>query len=131
VILEIAMNVLFVCSQNMLRSPTAEKTFAAYPGITTGSAGTDVDAEKPVQAEMIQWADMIFVMEKHHADHLHGRFADLLEDKRPIILGISDDYEYMDPKLVEILTTKVTPHLHSGPCSGGPQPLPEESDDYS
>ena len=128
---EYIINVLFICSQNMLRSPTAEKTFANYPDVTTRSAGTDVDAEKPVHAEMIKWADMIFVMENHHARFLHERFADLLENKPPTVLRIRDDYEYMDPKLVEVLRVKVTPHLTSGTRSGRSQPLPEEFYDYS
>ena len=54
---------------------------------------------------------MIFVMENHHARFLHERFADLLENKPPTVLRIRDIYEYMDPKLVEVLRVKVIPHL--------------------
>ncbi|PBN41669.1 hypothetical protein SxD43FB_20505 [Sphingobium sp. D43FB] len=41
-------NYLFVCSQNRLRSPTAEQIFASHPGIETLSAGTNNDAETPL-----------------------------------------------------------------------------------
>jgi predicted protein tyrosine phosphatase len=50
-------NVLFVCSQNRLPSPTAEQTFAFYPGINVASAGTNNDADNPLTAELLQWAD--------------------------------------------------------------------------
>ena len=36
---------LFLCSQNRLRSPTAEQVFADWPGIETASAGLGNDAE--------------------------------------------------------------------------------------
>ncbi len=39
-------NVLFLCSQNRLRSPTAEQVFADWPGIETASAGLLADAEE-------------------------------------------------------------------------------------
>ena len=57
-------NVLFVCSQNKLRSPTAEQVFASWPNIEASSAGTNNDAENPLSAELIEWADIVFVMEK-------------------------------------------------------------------
>jgi len=46
-------NVLFVCSQNRRRSPTAEQIFADHPGIETSSAGNNNDAENPLDAELI------------------------------------------------------------------------------
>jgi predicted protein tyrosine phosphatase len=103
------MNVLFICSANVLRSPTAEAVFAGYPGVETDSAGTATDAEMPVSADAIEWADIIFVMEDVHKRRLQRMFS--LKDKRLIVLGIPDDYEYMDPKLVEILKRKVEPFL--------------------
>ena len=42
------MNVRFVCSQNKLRSPTAEQVFATWPGVEVDSAGLNYDPEKPV-----------------------------------------------------------------------------------
>lgn len=57
---------LFVCSQNRLRSPTAEQVFASFDGIETESAGLNNEAEVPVSPELLHWADIIFVMEKAH-----------------------------------------------------------------
>jgi predicted protein tyrosine phosphatase len=95
--------VLFICSQNMLRSPTAEEVFKAEPGFEVSSAGTDVDAERPVTAEMLAWADIVVVMQNHHQRQLLTRFEPVLRDKRIVVLGIPDNYERMDPALVERL----------------------------
>ena len=105
------MKLLFVCSQNRLRSPTAEVVFSEYEGIEALSAGTSLDAETQVSADLIEWADIIFTMENHHRDKLRNRFGKLLETKRMVVLRIPDNYKYMDPELVEILKNKVCPHL--------------------
>ena len=102
--------VLFVCSQNRLRSPTAEQLFADWPGIETASAGTNNDAETPLDAELVAWADLIFVMERPHRSKLQQRFRKALRG-RVICLDIPDDYGFMDERLVRLLETKVTPHL--------------------
>lgn len=104
-------NLLFVCSQNKLRSPTAEHVFSQYPGIEAMSAGTNNDAVSPLDGEMIDWADVIFVMEKAHLTKLRSRFRKYLGGKRVICLGIPDDYDYMDPALVRLLEAKVGRYL--------------------
>jgi predicted protein tyrosine phosphatase len=105
------INVLFVCARNKLRSPTAESVFFGTPGIDVRSAGTAKDAENPISREDIEWAEIIFVMEKRHAKSLKTMFGKLLESKRLITLGIRDDFEFMDKNLIEILQAKVTPYL--------------------
>ena len=55
------MNLLFVCSENRLRSPTGEEVFSKYEGINAIGAGTNSDAETPVSGDLIEWADIIFV----------------------------------------------------------------------
>ena len=62
----IRVNLLFLCSRNRLRSPTAEQVFAAWPGVETASAGLAPDAEEPPSAELVEWAETIFVMERAH-----------------------------------------------------------------
>lgn len=99
--------VLFVCSQNLLRSPTAEKIFAGHPGIECMSAGTDNDAETPITPELVEWADVIFVMEKIHRRKLTSRFRKYLARKRVICLDIRDEYGLMDPELIHLLKSKV------------------------
>lgn len=101
------MNILFVCSANKLRSPTAEAVFDGQHGIVARSAGTNSDASRPVEPDLIEWADMIFVMEQYHATRIRRRFRAHLKDKRMICLDIPDDYDYMDPELVQLLHTKI------------------------
>lgn len=104
-------NILFVCSQNRLRSPTAEQVFADWPGIETSSAGTNNDAENPLSAELIEWADIVFVMEKVHRSKVQTRYRSALRGKRVICLDIPDNYTFMDPALVALLKVKVPPYL--------------------
>lgn len=105
------MNVLFVCSQNKLRSPTAAQVFADEPGIETDSAGTNRGAEVELCEEHILWADVIFAMEPEHVRRIRTKFRKQLRNQRLISLGIPDDYGFMDPALVSLLRKKVTPHL--------------------
>ena len=104
-------NLLFICSQNRLRSPTAEQVFSQYPGIEAMSAGTNNDAETPIDAGLVTWADIIFVMEKTHLGKLRGRFRKQLGGKRVICLDIPDDYAFMEPALVRLLEAKVSRYL--------------------
>lgn len=100
-------HVLFVCGRNKLRSPTAEQIFCSWPGIEVASAGISDDAVSPVTPELLQWADVIFVMEKSHRSRLTRKFRAHLNRQRVICLNIPDRYRFMDERLVEILRTSV------------------------
>jgi len=104
-------HVLFLCSQNRLHSPTAEQVFAAYPGIETASAGLNHDAENPLTAELVEWADVIFVMERAHRTKLSRQFSSHLRKARVICLDIPDRYRFMDPALIRLLESKVARFL--------------------
>lgn len=103
-------NVLFVCSQNKLRSPTAEQVFATRRDIEVESAGTNHDADNPLTTELVGWADIIFVMEKTHRAKLQKKFRRALK-ARVVCLDIPDDYAFMDPALVTLLEERVPKHL--------------------
>jgi predicted protein tyrosine phosphatase len=103
--------ILFVCSQNRRRSPTAEQVFAEWPGVECASAGVHGSADVPLSGELIEWADIIFVMERVHKTKMAARFKAHLNGKRVICLGIPDDYQFMQPSLVRLLETKVGPFL--------------------
>lgn len=105
------MNLLFVCSENRLRSPTAEAIFNEYEGITAIGAGTNKDAETTVSGDLIQWADLIFVMEKAHRNKMSKKFKELLRGKRLICLGIPDDFDRMDPVLIRLLEMGVSRYV--------------------
>lgn len=104
-------NVLFICSQNRLRSPTAEQVFAEYPGIEVASAGLNHDADNPVTPELLAWADLIFVMEKTHRNKLSVKFGPQLKQQRVVCLDIPDNYDFMDPALVNLLQARVPQFL--------------------
>jgi predicted protein tyrosine phosphatase len=104
---------LFICSQNRLRSPTAEQVFATWPGIATASAGLNHDAENPVTPELLQWADIVFVMERAHRNKLSAKFKQHLKNARVVCLEIPDDFEFMSPELVQLLKARVPRHLRS------------------
>ena len=102
---------LFVCSKNRLRSPTAEAVFSGYEGLETDSAGVDRDADVRLSGEAIRWADIVFVMEKSHARKLSADFRPWLKDKRVVCLDIPDEFAFMDPGLVALLERKLPPLL--------------------
>lgn len=103
--------ILFLCSQNKLRSPTAEAIFADYPGVEVDSAGLNHDAVVSLSIEQIEWADLILVMERVHQERLNRKFRKDLRGKRVAVLNIPDDYEFMDPELVRILKVKCAGYL--------------------
>ena len=107
------MNILFVCSRNRWRSPTAEQLFRNYPGISVRSAGTSPSARKHVSLEDVRWADLILVMEEKHKSRLVAQFTRLMVGKRIDVLDIPDDYKYMDPELVQQLQQAVEPFLNA------------------
>lgn len=108
------MNFLFVCSENRLRSPTAEEVFSRYDGINAIGAGTNSDAYTPVSGDLIEWADIVFVMEKSHRNKVSRTFKPLLRNKKLICLDIPDNYERMDPDLIRLLETRVRSHVRIG-----------------
>jgi predicted protein tyrosine phosphatase len=101
------VRVLFVCTANRLRSPTAEKVFADYPGLEVRSAGLDAACPRPLSAELVGWAERVFVMERRHRDTIRRKFRGTLGSRPVIVLGIPDEYEYMQPELVALLKERV------------------------
>jgi len=104
-------NLLFICSRNQWRSPTAESLWRRRAGFETRLAGTSPNARRPVGPSDIRWADVIFVMERKHQQRLQAEYSRLLEHKRLHVLDIPDDYRYMDSELISILKDTVTPNL--------------------
>ena len=105
------MHILFVCSRNKWRSATAETIFQNHPFHQVRSAGTSAAARIKINAKLIDWADLIFVMEKKHKQRLSASFMDNLSNKQIIVLDIPDDYQYMDEELIVEIETKVGSYL--------------------
>jgi predicted protein tyrosine phosphatase len=108
--------VLFVCSGNIDRSPTAEGMFKTRADLEVMSAGTSLLARRRVTKQLIDWADKIFVMEQKHADRLEH-----LEPgarTKIVVLNILDEYHRNDPELIRLLNERVTPYLQqSNTCT--------------
>ena len=97
------MNILFICSQNKRRSLTAEKLLEGYNGHIVRSAGTEKNSRVKLTPGLIGWADVIFCFEKKHLRRIKENYAEEVSDKKIITMNISDEYEFMDEELQEIL----------------------------
>jgi predicted protein tyrosine phosphatase len=115
---EAVVKVLFVCSQNRLRSLTAETIFDGLSGHQVRSVGTEEGARIRVTAGHLGWADLIFVMEKRQLHRLQTKFREEIAGKRIICLYIPDDYEYMDEELIDRLRTGVAEYIDFDVAAG-------------
>lgn len=100
------MNVLFVCSKNKWRSPSAEQVWRKTNGLSVRSAGTSSSARRVISIADIQWAEIIFFMEQKHKSRAQANFRQELTYKNMHVLDIPDDYKYMDPELIELIQLK-------------------------
>jgi predicted protein tyrosine phosphatase len=100
-------HVLFVCSRNQWRSPTAEQIWRKHPALSVRSGGTSPNARHPVSANDVAWANVIFVMEEKHKSRLVAQYRRLLENKPIHVLDIPDDYKFMDAELIDLLQVSV------------------------
>jgi predicted protein tyrosine phosphatase len=98
---------LFVCSRNQLRSPTGEKVFAASERFEARSRGLRASAKRQLTAEDVTWSNVIFVMESEHKSELLRQYRQEATGRRIVVLEIPDDYAFMDPELVELITAGV------------------------
>lgn len=103
--------VLFVCSGNFHRSPTAVKMFKDHEGFEVKSAGTSFNMPNPISAELVQWADKIFVMEEEHREFIVHQYPEAAS--KITVLGIEDNYCRDDPQLKAILKEKLEPYFNS------------------
>nr|WP_310317363.1 phosphotyrosine protein phosphatase [Hydrogenophaga palleronii] len=100
-------NVLFVCSRNQWRSPTAEQVWRKHPALSVRSEGTSPNARHRVSVNDLHWAQVIFVMEEKHKSRLLAEYRRVIENKTIHVLDIPDDYKYMAPELVDLLRDSV------------------------
>jgi len=103
--------VLFVCSGSIHRSPTAANMFNECKGFEVRSAGTSIGASNPVSAELVEWADKIFVMEEEHRQLIVQQFREAAP--KITVLDIEDIYYRDDPRLTAILKKKLESYFNS------------------
>jgi predicted protein tyrosine phosphatase len=104
---------LFICRQNRKRSATAERVFAKDPSLDVRSAGTSGDALVQVNQRMLEWADIVFVMDADLCRALRRMFPGHPAIDRLVCLDIADIFAFLDPELVALLEQRTRPHLDS------------------
>ena len=102
---------LFICHFNRKRSATAERIFAKDPTLEVLSAGTSEDALVRVNQRMLEWADIVFVMDGDQIRDLQQMFPGHEAVARVVCLDIADVYHFLDPELVALLQERSRPHL--------------------
>ena len=60
---------------------------------------------------MLSRADIIFCMEKKHLRRIREKYSDIIAGKQVVCLNISDDFEYMDVELIDLLESEVSRYL--------------------
>jgi predicted protein tyrosine phosphatase len=103
--------VLFVCRQNRMRSATAERLFCKRRDLDVRSAGTAPDALVRVNANMLDWAEIIFVMDEDQRQWLEANFEQHAALSKVVCLDIPDVFTFLQPELVKLLEERVPPYL--------------------
>jgi len=109
-VINMPKKILFVCTGNMDRSPTAEDLLKGREDFEAMSAGTWVHAPRSISESLLDWADKIFVMEKEHEAAILRLKPDV--EKKIIVLGIPNNYRRNDPELIRTLKAKLSKHLN-------------------
>lgn len=90
-----------------MRSATAHKIYEDDGRFIVKSAGTDNSANTVLTKELLEWADSVVVMEKHHRNFIRQKYPDVYKNKTIVCLYIPDDYDFMQAELIGILKDKV------------------------
>ena len=101
------IKLLFVCTLNLQRSPTAESFFDNNKKYEAESVGIHESAFKKISKPSVRWADIIFCMENIHKKFILEKFPKESKGKKIIVLDIPDIYFRNDPELREILEEKL------------------------
>ncbi|MEM1058166.1 MAG: protein tyrosine phosphatase [Verrucomicrobiota bacterium] len=106
-----SFKILFVCSRNRRRSLTAERLYADFPGYEARSAGTQPEARIKVTPGLLGWADLVVCMEAGHLRRLRQKYPDVLAAKETVVLHIPDEFDYMNPALVDELLAALSDYV--------------------
>ena len=105
------IRLLFICHYNRKRSATAERVFAKDPTLDVLSAGTSDEALVQVNQRMLEWAEIVFVMDGEQVAALDKMFPAHPALAKVTCLDIADNYHFLDPELVTILQDRTHPYL--------------------
>jgi predicted protein tyrosine phosphatase len=100
------LKILFLCNQGENRSKTAAELYSKK--YETESAGIyALNPDNSLTDSLMEWCDIIFVMEDKHINFLVNEKPNYYLNKRVINLKIPDIYSYNQPELKKILRYKV------------------------
>lgn len=103
-------NILVVCGRNKKRSRTAEYIFKNDNRFSIRSAGLSPKSDRKISENDVNWADLVFVMETDQRVRIWELYRHL-ELPTIEVLNISDDYEFMNEDLVEMLSDRINETL--------------------
>ena len=103
--------ILFVCTQNRVRSLTAEHLFQGRNGWQTASAGISAAARVELTEDLLRWADLVVFMEQSHQDYTTEVFAEVMQRKPGVCLNVQDIYYYDEPELKAALEKAMQPFV--------------------
>ena len=96
------MNLLFICAGNASRSPSFEHWFKENkPQYEVRSAGIYHGYPYQVNAEILKWADKIYLMDLSQEKFISDRYGEYLYKCETI--GISDQYIPDSPEIKELI----------------------------
>ena len=107
------LKILFVCAKNQWRSPTAVAIYKNDTRLAVKSAGLSQKSPCVISAKLLEWADLVLVMEPEHASRIRDRFRAKLQLPDITSLGIPDEFPLMDPELIRQLKPTVEEILGS------------------
>jgi protein-tyrosine phosphatase len=103
-------HILVVCGRNKRRSRTAEYLFKNDSRFNIRSVGLSPKSERQIKIKDLEWSDLVMVMEDNQRNYISGKFREL--DLPSIeVLHIEDEYEYLNPELIELLTDRINSTL--------------------
>lgn len=103
--------VLFVCTQNKVRSLTAEHLYRVRPDLDVKSCGTATFAKNQLTKELMEWAEAVFTFDETQMDVVAKNFSEVAAKKPVICLNLPDVFTYKSEALVVKLTAKLEPYL--------------------
>lgn len=105
------LRVLFVCTQNKVRSLTAEHLYRVRPDLEVRSCGTANFAKTQFTKELLDWAEVIFVADDSQVEFMKQKFGPAATAKPVVNLGLPDIFTYKSEALVVKLIAKLDPYL--------------------
>jgi len=103
------IKILFVCTGNVDRSRTAQEMFDGVEDVKAKSAGTSITAPTKLSKELIDWADVVFVMEYKHQKTVLKLNPEAW--RKVECLDIPDIYAHGEPELKKLLIERLRPYM--------------------